>query len=446
MEFEVTHLGGVSCVTGSCRLVQVRGHNILVDCGTVQGRDVSVPVENWPVRPAELDFILLTHAHIDHIGLLPKLIQQGFKGEIIGSHPTVALILPMLKDAMRFEAFTPHEREKVADKIEELAWGFEYGETFDLGKDVVFELGRAGHILGSCFIRFEDRRDGSAIVFSGDLGNRDTPILNDPESAGRADVLFLESTYGDRLHEDRANRMVRLARVLDHCLSDGGKVFIPAFSLGRTQEILYELDRIFSNPECRLSFPRLKSCARPPVFVDSPLGLEITKIYSSLRGFWDDEAKALMDRGDNPVDFEKLYAVEKHADHEALLDVKSPAVVIAGSGMCTGGRIVNHLASGIERPENDIVFVGYQAAGTPGRAIQDRAAGQGTVFLNGNECKIRAGVHTLSGYSAHADQKGLLEWVERMPVKPGSIRLVHGEPEAQKSLAAKLAERGYAVE
>ena len=446
MEFRVRHLGGERCVTGSCRLVQVRGQNILVDCGMVQGRDVSVPIEKWPVKPVEVDFVFLTHAHIDHIGLLPTLIQQGFKGEIISSHPTIALILPMLKDAMRFESLRVSEREKVAESIEELSWGFEYGETFDLGKDVVFELGRAGHILGSCFIRFEDQKDGSAIVFSGDLGNYDTPILNDPESAGRADVLFLESTYGDRLHGDRAHRMARFAEVLDHCLSDDGKVFIPAFSLGRTQEILYELDRIFSNPEYHRCFPRLKSCARPPVFLDSPLGLEITRIYSSLTDFWDDEAKALMEKGDHPIDFEKLYGVEKQADHAMLLEMKSPAVIIAGSGMCTGGRIVSHLAAGIERPENDVVFVGYQAAGTPGRAIQENARGNRTVVLNGKERKIQACVHTLSGYSAHADQKGLLDWVERMPEKPGKIQLVHGEAKAHKVLAAKLIERGYLVE
>ena len=445
MEFRVWHLGGERCVTGSCRLVQVRGQNILVDCGMVQGQDASVPIENWPVKPAEVDFIFLTHAHIDHIGLLPTLIRQGFKGEVIGSHPTIALILPMLEDAMRFEALRASEREKIAQTIEDISWGFEYGKVFDLENDVVFELGRAGHILGSCFVRIEDQTDGSAMVFSGDLGNDDTPILKDPDSAGRADALYLESTYGDRLHGDRAHRMERLAEVLDHCLSDGGKVFIPAFSLGRTQEVLYELDRIFLSAEHRRRFPRLTSDPRPPVFVDSPLGLKITRIYSNLTDFWDEEAKAFLKAGDHPMKFEGLYSVEKHVEHAMLLDVKGPAVIIAGSGMCSGGRIVNHLAAGIERPENDIVFVGYQAAGTPGRAIQEHANGNGTVALNGKESKIRAGVHTLSGYSAHADQKGLLEWVERMPEKPGKIHLVHGEPKAQKVLAAKLVESGYCV-
>ena len=443
--FRILHLGGERCVTGSCRLVQVRGQNILVDCGMVQGQDASVPIEKWPVKPAEVDFIFLTHAHIDHIGLLPTLIRQGFKGEVIGSHPTIALILPMLEDAMRFEALRASEREKIAQTIEDISWGFEYGKVFDLENDVVFELGRAGHILGSCFVRIEDQTDGSAMVFSGDLGNDDTPILKDPDSAGRADTLYLESTYGDRLHGDRAHRMERLAEVLDHCLSDGGKVFIPAFSLGRTQEVLYELDRLFSNAEYKQRFPRLTSGLRPPVFVDSPLGLKITRIYSNLTDFWDEEAKAFLKAGDHPMKFEGLYSVEKHVEHAMLLDVKGPAVIIAGSGMCSGGRIVNHLAAGIERPENDIVFVGYQAAGTPGRAIQEHANGNGTVALNGKESKIRAGVHTLSGYSAHADQKGLLEWVERMPEKPGKIHLVHGEPKAQKVLAAKLVESGYCV-
>ena len=388
----------------------------------------------------------MTHAHIDHIGLLPTLIQQGFKGEVIGSHPTIALILPMLEDAMQFEALRAYEIKKIAQTIEDLSWGFEFGKTFDLGKDVFFELGRAGHILGSCFIRFEDQKDGTAIVFSGDLGNYDTPILNDPDTAGRADVLFLESTYGDRLHEDRAHRMERFAEVLDRCMTDGGKVFIPAFSLGRTQEILYELDRIFSNTEYQSRFPRLASGTRPPVFVDSPLALEMTRIYSSLTEFWDEEAEALQKAGDHPINFEQLYGIEKHVEHTMLLEVKGPAVIIAGSGMCTGGRIVNHLAAGIERPENDILFVGYQAAGTPGRAIQGHADGSGTVALNGKKNRIKAGVHTLSGYSAHADQRGLLDWVERMPEKPGRIQLVHGEPKAQKALAAKLVERGYFVE
>jgi metallo-beta-lactamase family protein len=425
--------------------VQVRGQNILVDCGITQGRDASVPIEEWPVKPAGVDFIFLTHAHIDHIGLLPTLIQRGFKGEIIASHPTIALISPMLEDAMRFETLRASERDRIAQTIDDLSWGFEYGEAFDLGKDVFFELGQAGHILGSCFIRFEDRKDGSAVVFSGDLGNYDTPILNDPDSAGRADVLFLEATYGDRLHGDRAHRMERLAEVLDRCLADGGKVFIPAFSLGRTQEILYELDRIFAIPQYHSRFPRLASGARPPVFVDSPLGLEITSIYSRLTDFWDEEAQALLKAGDHPIRFESLYGIEKHLEHAMLLEVKGPAVIIAGSGMCTGGRIVNHLAAGIARPENDIIFVGYQAAGTPGRAIQEHAGDNRTVFLNGKESKIKAGVHTLSGYSAHADQKGLLDWVERMPEKPGRIHLVHGEPTAQKALAAMLVERGYPV-
>jgi metallo-beta-lactamase family protein len=427
-------------------LVQIRGQNILVDCGITQGRDASVPIDKWPVKPAEVDFIFLTHAHIDHIGLLPTLIQQGFKGEVIGAHPTVALILPMLEDAMQFGDMRASAIKKIARTIEDLAWGFEFGKTFDLGKGVVFELGRAGHILGSCFFRFEDRKDGAAIVFSGDLGNYDTPILNDPDSAGRADVLFLESTYGDRLHGDRAHRMERLAEVLDRSLCDGGKVFIPAFSLGRTQEILYELDRIFSNMEYQSRFPRLASGTRPPVFVDSPLALEMTRIYSSLREFWDDEAKALLKAGDHPIKFDQLYGIDKHAEHAKLLEVKGPAVIIAGSGMCTGGRIVNHLAAGIERPENDVVFVGYQAAGTPGRAIQRNAGSSETVALNGKKSRIRAGVHTLSGYSAHADQLGLLDWVARMPEKPGRIQLVHGEPKARKALAKKLAERGHSVE
>jgi metallo-beta-lactamase family protein len=284
------------------------------------------------------------------------------------------------------------------------------------------------------------------VLFSGDLGAADTPILRDPETPDTADLVVMESTYGDRLHEPRDQRIRQLGAILTRALADNGKVFIPAFSLGRTQELIYEMDRIFSDPAYQEMFLDLQGKARPPVFVDSPLGLEITKIYSSLSKYWDKEARDLKERGDHPIDFDGLYAVENHRDHLKLCDANGPAVILAGSGMCTGGRIINHLKKGIDHPKNDILFVGYQATGTPGRAIQRYSQRPGGyVDLDGERKTINARVHTLSGYSAHADQKGLIDWIASMPEKPGSVKLVHGEGRARKELAEVLEERGYKV-
>lgn len=445
MKVPVVHLGGEKCVTGSCHFMQLQGVNILVDCGMTQGEDRGVDPSQWPVRASELDFIFLTHAHVDHIGMLPRLIADGFGGEIICTHPTKALIVPMLNDAMRFEHLSDDAREDVTRRIDDLSWGFECGPTFDLKRGISFKLGRAGHILGSCFVRLESARDGFSILFSGDLGNRDTPLLPDPETADPADFLILESTYGNRLHGDRTQRVRQLAGVLTHCLADGGKVFIPAFALGRTQEILYELDRIFSDDTYREMYPQLRGEGQPPVFVDSPLGLDITQIYSGLHAYWDEEATSLLMSGDDPLDFERLFAVPRHYQHEQLLEVDGPLIIIAGSGMCTGGRIVDHLVHGIEEPRNDILFVGYMTKGTPGRCIQAQAESHGTVLLDGVERQVRAGVHELSGYSAHADQKGLLDWVAAIGGRPKMIRLVHGEDDARSALAAALEQRGYVV-
>ncbi|MBE9581679.1 MAG: MBL fold metallo-hydrolase, partial [Proteobacteria bacterium] len=286
---EVIHLGGQHTVTGSCHLLQINGLNILVDCGLAQGTDAVYPMEKWPVPPDELDFVFLTHAHIDHIGRLPELIENGFHGEIITTHPTKALLGPMLRDAMGFSEKTDDQAARLSRVIDEQSWGFEYDHKFDLKNGVRFTLGPAGHILGSCFIRFVSDDPPWSVVFSGDLGAKDTPILPDPSIPEPCDLLILESTYGDRLHEKRKDRVRRLGKVLISAISDGGKVFIPAFALGRTQELIYEIDRLLSDPDFQLQFPALNSQSaiqNPksslPVFVDSPLGLEITEIYSSL--------------------------------------------------------------------------------------------------------------------------------------------------------------------
>ena len=444
---KIIHIGGEKCVTGSCHLLQAKGLNIMVDCGLTQGHDAGASMDSWPVRPDQVDFLFLTHAHIDHVGRLPELIQKGFKGEIIATHATKALLAPMLNDAMGFMSLNDRKIAQIENLIDDLSWGFEYNLNFDLAKGLQFKLQPAGHILGSCSIHLRVEDPAWSVLFSGDLGAKDTPILPDPQNSEAADLVVLEATYGDRRHDDRVHRVQRLGRVLNRALKDGGKVFIPAFALGRTQELLYEMDRLVSDREWQGTFPMLHPDAEVPVFVDTPLGLNITKIYAGLHEFWDREAGALYRKGDHPLKFKGLYGVERSKDHHELMRIPGPAVIIAGSGMCTGGRIVDHLKAGLPQPENDVCFVGYQAGGTPGRDIQ-RYAGKpgGYANLDGEKVGIKAGIHVLTGYSAHADQNGLVEWVQAMPQKPAAIKLVHGESNARKALARVLREKGYTVE
>ncbi|MFH0724739.1 MAG: MBL fold metallo-hydrolase [Pseudomonadota bacterium] len=441
MNLKISHIGAESTVTGSCHLLQTGGVNILIDCGMTQGADTALPMDQWPVSPSAIDFLFLTHAHIDHIGRVPELIRRGFTGEIICTHGTRALLEPMLEDALRFTQLSMNrdEKERLLSSLEELSWGFEYLESFSLRKGIRFTLGRAGHILGSCWIRF-DLPDGKSLVFSGDLGAENTPILPDPDIPESCDLLVLESTYGDRCHEDRGRRVERLARILKKALADRGKVLIPAFALGRTQELIYEMNRLFSDPDS----PSFKSDGGIPVFIDTPLGLNITQVYARLSEFWDREATGLLEKGDDPLDFDHLYGATTHTDHLKLLDLKGPAIIIAGSGMCTGGRIIDHLKAGLDDPTTDILFPGYQANRTPGRDILTFAEKKGGyVTLDGDAYPIRAAVQSLSGYSAHADQRGLLAWATA--IQPGQVKLVHGEPGAQHALKNLLRERGVST-
>jgi metallo-beta-lactamase family protein len=424
----ITHLGGENTVTGSCHLLQVNGLDILIDCGLAQGGDRVAEISSWPVNPGEIDYLFLTHAHIDHIGRVPELIRHGFKGEILCSLPTKALLIPMLTDALDFTDISHEKKASLLKRIDELSWGFEFGTAFHLKKGIRFKLGRAGHILGSCFIRF-DLSDYRSVVFSGDLGGKNTPILCDPDLSESCDLLVLESTYGDRLHGDRTRRIERLGQILTRSLSDGGKVFIPCFALGRTQELLYEMDRL-----------DITSRLNAPVYVDSPLGQELTLVYNSLAPYWDAESTALYRSGDHPFNFQKLYAVSNMQQHREIMEADGPMIILAGSGMCTGGRIVDHLRAGLEDARNDVLFVGYQAGGTLGRDLL--RYGQrpgGYVAMDGRRCDIRARVHRLTGYSAHADRQGLVEWVRGMGDRPKEIRLVHGEEGAKRGLWASIA-------
>ena len=438
----IESLGGATCVTGSCHLVRAGEVSLLVDCGAVQGNDPLLPMASWPVQPKDIAYLFLTHAHVDHCGRVPELVRAGFEGEILTTHDTQALLGPMLGDALGFTGWSEDDQARVLARIQKITWGFEYDRDFDLAGGLRFRLGQAGHILGSCFVRIEaqEEPDGPAsVVFSGDLGPPHTPLLPDPAVPAPCDLLVMESTYGDRRHAERGEaRIQRLGEILSHALQDQGKVYIPAFSLGRAQELLYEMDRLFSDPAWQARFPDLAPRGRPPVFLDSPLALDITRVYAERTSNWDCEARELLEAGDAPLDFPGLYAVRSHRDHQKLLAYDGPAVILAGSGMCTGGRIVNHLKQGLGDPRNDVLFVGYQAPGTPGRDLVEysRQPG-GYVFLEGERVDIRAQVHVLTGYSAHADQEDLVAWARA--VAPGRLTLVHGDERAREALEKRLA-------
>lgn len=322
-----------------------------------------------------------------------------------------------------------------------------YGEWIRLFGDARLRLQPAGHILGSAYVEFE--ADGQRLVFSGDLGPPHTPLLVDAQPPERADVLVLESTYGDRHHEDRRTRQGRLKAVVEHALRDGGTVIVPAFSVGRTQELLYELEGIFAEAESEAGAEAgAQTGAVGPwgslqVVLDSPLAADFTKGYGQLRRHWDREARARLASGRHPLAFEQLVTVASHADHTRMVNYlahrRQPALVLAASGMCAGGRVVNYLKAMVGDPRHDVLFVGYQAAGTPGRALQRFGPRGGWVELDDERFAIRCGVHTLGGYSAHADQADLLAFVRGITAgPPKEIRLVHGDDGAKAALATAL--------
>lgn len=440
----VIHRGAHEGVTGSCHQLMFDDHrSLLIDCGLFQGQDARGRAE------AEIDFpvdgiqgLILTHVHLDHIGRVPYLMAAGFHGPIYCSAPTAKLLPLMLEDALRLGI--THNKRLIARFLQELkrlVRPMGYGKWHKIDGGISFRLTPAGHVLGSAYVEIE--RKDERFVFSGDLGSKGAPLLIEPVSPERADFLVLESTYGDRLHSGREDRCKALENILCHTLQNSGVTIIPSFALGRTQELLYELNEIFHRVEKRTGCGLLHAV---DVIVDSPLSTRLTQIYDSMREYWSDEAKHVLTYDDQPLVFDNLTTVDGKRDHvrivESLQRSKRPAIVIAGSGMCTGGRVINYLKAFIEKPTTDVVFVGFQALGTPGRYIQDES---GWVKLDGTRFDIKAQVHTLSGYSAHADQADLLRFVQGMNQPPKAIRLVHGEPQAKAALAAKLTELGYSV-
>ena len=441
---QLTHHGGHDGVTGSChQLTFDSGRALLVDCGLFQGDDAkrhpNLEIE-FPLDAIEA--LLLTHVHIDHVGRLPYLMAAGFKGPIYCTKPTAKLLPLVIEDALKI-GFTRNRRmieafqDAVADRLRPL----EYGTWNDVFDGVQIRLSPAGHILGSCYIELD--AEGQRVVFSGDLGAPHAPLLKDPSAPERADLLVLESTYGDKNHQGRTERQDTLERILRKTLDDKGVTIVPAFSLGRTQELLYEMNGIFERLQDQEGRSIMKAV---DVIVDSPMASKFTELYQGLEEYWDAEAQQLLKYDDQPLVFENLTTIGDHSEHQSTLDYldKSnlPAVIIAGSGMCSGGRVMNYLKRFLGEANTDVVFVGYQGRGTPGRDIQ---AKRDHVQLDGQEYAIRASVHSISGYSAHADQTNLLDFIRNMQQPPAEVALVHGEEEPKAALAKEIEQLGITV-
>jgi metallo-beta-lactamase family protein len=435
---QLIHHGGFRGVTGTCHQLRLEnGHSLLVDCGLFQGEDEKRhPSLHIEFSLEGVDSVVLTHAHIDHVGRLPYLMSAGFKGKIYCSRPTARLLPLLLEDALKI-GFT-RNRDLIRaflERIEAHLCRLEYGVWEELPGGMKIKLKRAGHILGSAYVEVE--AEGERVVFSGDLGAPHAPLLYAPQAPYRADRLVLESTYGDRVHEGRRERKRRLEETLTRTLENAGTTIIPAFSLGRTQELLYELNGILERKQGK------SALAEVDVIVDSPLASRFTQVYQDCDQYWDGEARRRLRHGDQPLVFENLMTVDSHKEHLWVVDYLQrrgrAVVVIAGSGMCTGGRVVNYLKALLGDERTDVVFVGYQGKGTPGRAIQERRK---WVMLEGQRYPIRAQVQTLSGYSAHADQKNLVDFVRRMRKRPREVVLVHGERAAREALRRELIKLG----
>lgn len=460
------HHGAADGVTGSChRYIASDDIHLLIDCGLFQGQEArngqSIDFDLSLVRS-----LIVTHVHIDHIGRLPYLLAAGYSGPIFCSYPSAKLLPLVIEDAFKI-GFTRDEKlvKQFLRKVQKQLMPLDYRKWYPMVDSPCLQLRvrlqRAGHILGSAYVELDLKVRRSEMeawiahrtILSGDLGAPHAPLLPAPSSPSRADTLVIESTYGNRVHEDRKERRLRLKALVEKALRDEGSVLIPAFSIGRTQELLYEFESIIHDLAKESGQNPWKDIT---IIVDSPLAAKFTKVYRELKPFWDEEALGRVKSGRHPLDFESLLTVDSHDDHlrvvNYLVATKKPAIVIAASGMAAGGRIVNYLKAMIEDARHNVLFVGYQVAGTPGHEIlkggidragksrSNRLAHDASVELDGQDYLIKAGVEVVGGYSAHADQKDLLQFVRGMKIWPREIRIVHGSDAGREGLKKVLAE------
>ena len=437
-------LGAAHEVTGSCFYIDMAGHHILVDCGMEQGPD-EYENQDIPVAASEIDAVLLTHAHIDHSGKLPLLYKRGFRGAIHATGATCDLCDIMLRDSAHIQMFEAEWRNRKAKRsghgefepmydMEDAEGAIKcfvphsYGERFTLmeGVDVCFT--DAGHLLGSASIEIWLTEDGTTkkLVFSGDIGNTNQPLIRDPQYLTSADYVVMESTYGDRNHGENEQHEEKLAEIIQQTFAEGGNVVIPSFAVGRTQELLYFLRHIKQQG-------LVKGFDDFPVYVDSPLAVEATHIFNKdIVGYFDEEAMELVNAGINPISFPGLHTAVSSDESRAINDDPRCKVILSASGMCEAGRIKHHLKHNLWRPESTIVFAGYQAQGTLGRSLLNGAR---HVRLFGEEIEVRARIERFQGISGHADQHGLLRWIQHFEQKPKAVFIVHGNDEVCTSFA-----------
>ena len=447
--------GGAGSVTGSSHLFEINGRKVLVDCGLYQGRDAKEKSnDKFLFTPAEIDFLLVSHAHIDHTGRIPMLYKKGFRGRIFCTPPTLDLCKIMLLDsayiqeqdaerdnrkrARKGEApEVPLYTARDAENVLKLFKAKPYNEVFELFPGLKVRFTDSGHMLGSSFVELfiqEAGKEPMIVAFSSDLGNHNIPLVPEPSKIKEADILLLESTYGDRFHEPQENENEKLITIINDTIARGGNVVIPSFAVGRTQEIIYILNQYSENGKLD---PNVK------VVVDSPLASKATDVFKKYIAYMDSETQEHIKHGDNVFEFKGLSFTETVDDSKALNLNPNGQVIISASGMAEAGRIRHHLKHNLWRPESSIVFVGYQAEQTLGRILLDGAK---EVRIMGEDVQVNAPIYSLTGLSGHADRKGLIDWVDAFEKKPSKIYLVHGDEEAQLSLKAALEDKGYYVE
>lgn len=446
---KITFCGASKTVTGSNYLIEAEDKKLLLDCGMFQGsaREEQMNFESFIYNPKDIDYLILSHAHIDHSGRIPKLVREGFNGKIYTTHATYDLCEIMLMDSANIgmqdaewenrkrvrKGLTPIEPLYNTNDVKESLKLFKpcyYNQEIKIDDTFTFRLQDAGHILGSAIVELFINEDGKTtkLVFSGDLGMPERPILMDPGFIEDADYLIIESTYGDRDHPTYTDSTKSLIKIIDDTSQKGGTVVIPSFAVGRTQDLIYQLNSYYDGEG-------LEEYKKVPIYIDSPMAVSTTKVFEKNSNLFDEDAKNLILSGDNPFDFENIFYVRDVEESKRLNAVKYPKVIISASGMATAGRVRHHLKHNLWDPKNSVIIVGYQAEGSTGRKLVEGAK---KVSLLGEEIKVEASIYSLQGFSAHADRTMLLNWIGHFKKFPKKIFLVHGEEKAITALKSEI--------